>query len=316
MKNKQDHIIAVCCSDVHLSLRPPIARAEEPSWGDAQRRVWMEVSSLMESHQAICIIAGDLFDRWNAPAELINLAMDILPEKVYAIPGNHDLPNHREDLIHKSGFGTLWRAGRIVRLTKRPKYVEHTYGPLALYGRPFGGDTPRPSESGSGKQFYSRVLVTHEYVWRRGYGYFGVGQETHLSARAKDFSRFDTVIVGDNHMGFQGKLESGTRVFNCGTLMRRKSPEGKYKPRVGLLHASGAVTPWLLDTSRDVFHKTEVAEDEAEDVWDESVSRFVEKLGESGKDNTLDFREAIKRAIEKASTRKQVKEIIAEAMDE
>lgn len=314
LRLKSDPIVAVCLSDVHMSLRPPLARSEEKSWIEAQSRVWEEVRGLVTQHNAMTIIAGDLFDRWNAPAELINLAMTLLPpSNVYGIPGNHDLPNHRMDLISKSAWWTLVHSGHIIPLGPTPVVWGDVDRPMALYGRPFGGKTPRPKFDG-GFQLYTHILVTHEFVYTSRTGYEGAPSSGKLHHRGKDFSRFDAVIVGDNHMGFHRVVEE-THVFNCGTLLRRKSNEVRYHPQVGLLHRSGMVSPFWLDTTKDVFTKTSHMENEAEDIWGDSVDHFMIEL-EKAADNVLDFRETIKLAIEKASTRKQVKEIIAEAMDE
>ena len=48
-----------------------------------------QIRDLQKEFDCPVICAGDIFDKWNSPPELINFAYDNLPE-IYAIPGQHD----------------------------------------------------------------------------------------------------------------------------------------------------------------------------------------------------------------------------------
>lgn len=299
-------VAAILVSDIHLSLHPPLARAEEPSWLEAQARVLKQVKDLAEKHKAIVVCAGDIFDKWTQPHEMVNWALDHLPH-MFSIPGNHDLPSHRPELVHRSAYGTLVRAGKITELGKYP--INPPMSPLYLYGRPLNGRIPEVH-----KYLGFHVLVTHQYLWVQGRSYYGASQEHHLRGKiAKKFRAFDVVVVGDNHMSFDRKLKNGAHVINTGTLMRRKSSEIDYRPRVGFLHENGRVSNHYLDTSADVITKTVTPEQEHE--HDTEVSQFIAELSRA-ESCGLDYRDNVRRALDERRATKAVRRVILEAMGE
>src|ERR1700730_8272936 len=110
-------VIALCCSDVHAWSVAPKARSEEKDW----IRVWCgylnQVYSIAEKNNAIVIIAGDLFDKFDPTPEVINAFLDEILSPTYTVAGNHDLEHHRQDNLHKSGYQTLESAGAIKNLS-------------------------------------------------------------------------------------------------------------------------------------------------------------------------------------------------------
>ena len=38
MKKKSPQVLAILCSDLHLQMKPPVARSAEPDWFAAMRR--------------------------------------------------------------------------------------------------------------------------------------------------------------------------------------------------------------------------------------------------------------------------------------
>ncbi len=305
-----DPVLAIACSDVHLSLKPPIARAQEKNWLEAMGRPWTEIKKLSFEYLAPILCAGDIFDRWNAPTELVNWALDNLPD-MFAIPGNHDLPEHRMEGEHRSAYGVLVRAGKIIDLNNDPtEWKAPNKKRLLLYGFPFGGKGIKPVEGMYDDALH--IALTHEYMWIPSTQYPGAPEEGRLRKEDKRFAGFDVVIVGDNHVGFEKHLSIGTNVFNCGTLMRRKSSEVNLTPQVGLIHASGKITPYHLDTSKDVI--TELV-DRQDDDYDVGVALFVEELaGLEAAD--LSFRDAMMIALERSKVSESVRNVLLEALGE
>lgn len=302
-----DEVVALALSDVHLSLNPPLARCEESDWLKAMAKVWQRVKVLAKECGNVPILcAGDLFDKPYASPELINWCLDTLPI-LYAIPGNHDLPGHRPDQEHRSAYGCLVRAGRIVQLGSSPTLA----GSLALYGKPFGGKTPKKVPHHCDALGLLHVLLTHEYLWIPGHSYTGAPKESRLGKRAKRLSRFDVVVVGDNHKGFLRILQDGTRVVNCGTLMRRKSDEALYRPRVWKIMRTGKVRPHYLPLRKEVI--TALVNQEEEDRSE--VEGFIEGLSLL-EPSSLSFREMVERVMRKRKTAANVREAITEAMNE
>jgi len=308
---KKSPIVALLLADIHLGVKVPIAREEEPSWFSAMARPWLEVNDLIRDAKKVngappaVLCAGDIFDRWNSPPEMINWALEHLPT-MYAIPGNHDLPNHRPELAHRSAYGTLVRAGKIIELDSVAKRIYN----LDVYGQPFNEEVPIPLQSDK----VVKVLVTHEYLWTTGTGFAGASEECKLSSVAKKFSGFDVVVVGDNHIGFERRLKGGTFVFNCGALIRRKASEAIHHPRVGLLKMDGTVVIHQLDTSKDKLTREVSLEQEQSEEYRGEVSDFVEGLVGLEADE-LSFQDAIVREMKAQKLTQPVQDILLGAMN-
>lgn len=285
-------VLSVNISDVHLCHLAPVARSAEPDWYAAQHRPLEQCRRLCAEHAAPLVIAGDIFDRWDLKREgmpeLINFAIDIFSQFIYgvfAVPGQHDLPNHRLDEIHRSAFWTLIRSGKVQML--RPGH-ESRIGSLALHGYPWGVPVcPR-----HGGDTAVHLAVVHAYIWKTGHSYPGADEQQHAAKYRDKLRGFSAAVFGDNHKGFM----IGDRLMNCGTLMRRKSDEKDYRPMVGLLYDDGHIEPHFLDTSADRFLE-EPLEPTPKEESDADVSSFLDHL-KSMQADPLNFREAINRTLD------------------
>ena len=295
-------IVAIATADWHLTLRPPVWRSNESDWLAAQQRPLDQILMLQEQYRCPILLAGDVFDRWNSPPELINWAIKVLAtrwDNIYAIPGQHDLPNHRIDDIKRSAFWTLVMVGAIIDYDKEHKDFSLHRFPATRKIEPLVEKSDKLS-----------IAIVHDYVWKAGYGYEGAPADKHLPMGFDGkYYGYDVIIYGDNHKGFLTKVGK-TTVFNCGTLMRRKSDEADYKPWVGLITSEGEVEPHYLDISEDK-HLEAVSKPVDEKL---DIRAFIEELEKLGK-TTLDFEEAIKQYFVRQTERKQVQEIILKAMN-
>lgn len=309
---RTDRILAVCSSDWHLWHKAPVSRVAEPDWYAAMARPLREIRQLMTKYQCPLICAGDVFDRYDPPPELINFALSEIPYPCFAVPGQHDLPYHRLDLIKRSGYQTLVQCGRVRDLA--PDDVTST-NELVMKGFPWGTPLTKCARQHT-LETRPRIAVVHAYVWTKTTGHVGATEDTRCAERRRLLEGFDSLIFGDNHTPFDlkpidgGKGYYGT-VCNCGTLIRRKQDERKHKPSVGLLHQDGSITRHFLDCSQDKFsdalpHKRRV-ELEAEELLEE-----LAKLGDSG----LDFREAVMRRLDEVKVSRGVREAVLRALGE
>lgn len=315
---------AVVCSDIHLSHRPPIARSAEPDWYAAMRRPIKQVRKLTQRYKVPLIIAGDIFDKpgnppkWGAPPELLDFAVrefGLFEHGVYAIPGQHDLPEHSQAKIKQSAYWLLCRYGSVVNLdpAKRAEIVPPGY--LELHPFPWGYDIKPPEKSGSG---WRRVAVVHAYVWIKGRKHPAAPTSQWMGRLAKKLRGYDAAIFGDNHMSFKQTYRKYTdtplTVFNCGTLMRRTIREKDYQPCVGLLYSDGTLTRRKLDCSLDkfVFDKEKLEMDEPDVL---AFKRFAEELESLGVES-LDFAETVERWIEKHKNKldKRTREVLVESL--
>lgn len=295
-------IIGIFCSDIHLSHTAPVWRSEEKSWYNAMRRPLKELKLLQEKYNCPIFCAGDVFDRWNSPAELINFALENLPD-MYAIAGQHDLPLHNLEEIEKSAFWTLVKANKI-KLLNLEKY-EDDY--LIVTGNHYGQEQYKVYP---GKKI--KVHLMHKYIWKKGYSYPNAPEEGNINKLSKNLknNKIDIYVYGDNHKGFIDKINDIT-IFNCGGFMRRKSDEVDYKPHIGLLTSNKEIILYYLDTSNEKYLKLNNTKLKTEEFDMTDLSEELKKLDTEN----FDFKEAVKNYFNSNNISKEIKNIILEAME-
>lgn len=296
---------AILVSDLHLQAKPPVARSTEPDWFAAMARPLNEIANLAEEHGCPVLYAGDIFDRWNAGPEVINFALRHLPHG-YAIPGQHDLPNHNYDDIKRTAYWTLVEAEHIVDLTQgQVTLVGHD---LFLYGFPWGFDPQpiTPSEDGE-----LNVALVHKFIWTDNTGYTGASMVENLVAYKGNLTGYDVVAFGDNHKGFIRHTKGGPTICNCGGMMRRKTDERDYRPGCGLLRADGTVGRHYFDTTQDHFIELTAEAETVDRLLD--MTEFVTGLQALGANDALDFDAAVKRFLTNNDIPPRVREVILSA---
>ena len=298
--------IAIAIADIHACLKPPVARSTEKDWKLTMRGYFKQLHDIAGDLPIIC--AGDVFDKWNAPAELTNFLIHYMP-KMYSVAGNHDAPNHQYKDLDKSAYWTLVQAGTIKNLTPGLSQEVEGKTPITLWGYPSGFEVApckRPHD------MMMDIAVVHDMIWTEATGYIGAKENYRLKAYKERLVGYDVAIFGDNHKPFTAKINNGeTTVFNCGSLMRRTIAEVDHKPSVGVIFNDNTVERKYLDVSKDEFDcSSKVKRKEAESV---EMDAFMDKLKHLS-DTTISFREAVVRSMDSAS--ESVRKIILEALEE
>lgn len=301
---------AIVVSDLHLQPRATLARIEEPDWWRAMARPLLEIEKLALTHDVPVLYAGDIFDRWNAPPEVINFAIRALPAG-YAIPGQHDLPHHRYKDIRRTAYWTLVEAGKLENVPPgKCMWVGDGDRGFMLHGFPWGHEiTPIDPTPGD-----LHIAIVHKYVWQRGAGYPGAPDGGLVKTRKSRHAGYNVVAYGDNHKGFivPGR-GGGPWVINCGGMMRRKGDEIDSTPGCGLVLSDGTVTRHYFDTSEDVIARTTSDEDRVSRVID--ITDFADSLSDLGGSDALDFRAAVKRFFNSNEISQETRGVITEAID-
>jgi hypothetical protein len=237
--------IAILCSDIHLSDKPPIARSDEPDWYEAMARPLRELRDLAGDLPVLC--GGDLFDRWRSPPKLINFAMRELPQNFYSVMGQHDMPYHSWEERRSSAFWTLKTSLHLKLLARKDEFDE--VDGMWVRGFHWGRDLVPNAIPNKGL----KIAVAHKYCWNYTVEDKMVAtEENNVRVHADSLAGFGIALFGDNHKGFSTRGK-GLTVFNAGTFMRRASDEIDYRPMVGILYEDGTVEPHYLDTSREVM---------------------------------------------------------------
>ena len=302
--NKKIEPIAICTSDLHLSHKPPVWRSREPDWYAAMKRPLDEVEDLrqrlIDSGDSGCrlLIAGDIFHKWNSPPSLINFAIDRIPVSSYAIPGQHDLPNHMDEQYENSPYATLCKAGTFID-------VDNTFTGVVsatLFG--YGWNTQL--NLGAGEKGIKQISMIHRYVWMDGCSYHSAPVANKCNQIAEQLGKPKLIISGDNHIGFWHKP---TRIFNCGSLMRLNRDQQNYKPRVGIVYSDCSVIPYYLDTDNDVVADRIGPEEIDNAEQKEEIDDFLHELAQMGRGG-LDYLDAVRRYAKKHDVRKATQQLI------
>lgn len=257
-----------------------------------------QLDGLAKQYEAPIVIAGDVFDRWNPPPELINFAIEHLPQ-VYAIPGQHDLPHHNLDDIKRSAFWTLVEAGTIIPAWNYCRVSEA----LFLHGFPWGAELLSCDRSQEHPGVH--VAVVHRYCWVKGHEYRTAPEENHLKNLVAQLEGYDAWVFGDNHSGF---VRAKGRAINCGGFLRRSQDSRNSKPMVGLMDDFGRLEPYYLDVDQDQF-----VDQEESDVELGLSEEFITEL-KSLSNDPLDFEQSLRNyADTKASG--AVKSLLLDALE-
>lgn len=294
-------VIAIGFSDLHLTLRTPLCRAEK-DWLAVQARYLHEVEALRYRFECPVLFGGDLFDRWDAAPELIEFAYRHLPKDMLCVPGQHDLPNHRLDQAHRSGYGVLRTVGRITDLSGRKVFSNQD---ITVVGYGWGEDL-EPPELSPAQAKRPLVAIAHRYVGYKQYQHPNAPADVGLDAIGKHLDKtFDAALFGDNHLGWAA-MAGECSVINCGGFIRRKSDEFKYSPSIGLLSDDGEWSRYYLTTDEDEF-VPEVSRPNAKPSID--MGSFLDELQELGEQG-LDFEAAVKQYLEHTKPEPAVRELI------
>jgi len=302
-----DKVIAILCADIHLSLKPPRVRREEPNWFRAMKRSLDDLAELSSIHNAPILCAGDIFNHWNADSDLINFALKYLPE-MYATPGQHDLPLHNIDLIEKSAFWSMCLADRIIPVfTEEPVMAKNG---IILHGFPWGKKIQPLKTKIKGK---IHVALVHDFFWKKGFTHPKAPRNNHISKYKERVIGYNAVVFGDNHNGFKTKL-NGVPIWNCGTLMRRRLQEKDYQPRIGLLCSSGRIITHWVNKKNERFKSLEEDFKGTFAGTTQEVADMLHGLREAQVHN-FDFIEAVEFLMKKYSVKNKIRKHILEALD-
>lgn len=264
--------LAILTSDWHLRSKVPASRMETCWYSVMKERMdYLKglQESLSEKPATIPILAaGDIFDRWNPSSELISWALDNIPDNVWAIPGQHDLPYHDYAGRMEGAYGALVKAGKL-----RDLHAEEWntgYRNLGVWAMPWGHYKPTESKVAD-----VTVCMIHKYVWATSDTKFpGADTESNVVA-LKWQNLYDTVLIGDNHIPW--------RVGNCfnhGSLFSMSINQKDHQPRVGVLYDDRTIELLPCTAPKEMREVTTKA------TTDLSLSHaVVQELGTLERDN-------------------------------
>lgn len=305
--------IAIAVADLHLQMKPPPCRMEEPDWFEAMGRSLDALGILKNKHNVPILCAGDVFDKWNSPPELINFAFENIPDAMHAIPGQHDIPNHVMRHMDKSAFQSLINSQVLESLINTVFEADY-YTPTMEYdvcvrGFPWGSEIKPPERDGNAG---IDIAVIHKYIWNAQHAHPKVGQNEHVYYLEESLKGYDFAVFGDNHIPFT-IMVGDCRVVNCGSFMTRRFKDD-HRPRAWLLFDDQSVDRYYLDSKDDVI--TDMSPKVNAAIEASKMDRFdkmLEDLEGLGSD-AMDFTEALNRVL--VSYTKKVREAVLDMLED
>jgi len=292
---------AIFTSDWHLRENNPICRTD--NFIEAQTRKLHFISDLQKKHNCPIILGGDLFDHWKPSPWLLGYCFRNLPDNIYAIAGNHDLPAHSMENIERSGINVLADAGKIKLLHSDDAY---SLGKFSAVGFPWGTEM-----CGVKRSRTPFVAVVHHLVFKGKEPFPGasVSGGTAKSIIEK-LHGFGAICVGDNHQTFVERVGSQVLV-NAGSLLRTTAAQADHKPCVFLWCAdTNEVEQVFLPIEQGVVSREHI---EVKKQRDDRIECFVSNL-KKDVDVGLSFGDNISKRIAADNVSKPVQKLIYNAM--
>jgi len=287
-RTKGVEVSAILTSDWHLRETTPICRTD-----DFQETQWCKVAfvaQLQTRYDCPVLHAGDLFDYWKPSPHLLSVTLQLLPNKFHTIYGQHDLPQHSLDLLHKSGIFTLYNANRL----------------KVLGGTHFGQDLTRESEI-IGQR---RILVWHKLVWTKTPPWPDC-REMRAEDVLRKWPQYELIVTGDNHKPFVVYGEKNILV-NPGSLMRQTADQTDHRPRVYLWYAkSNTVEPIYIPIEKGVISREHIEKKAERDL---RIEAFISRLSDDWKAG-LSFEENLQKFFDENTIRDSIKDIIWKSIE-
>lgn len=261
------------------------------------------------------IIAGDIFDVPRPPIEIVNYAMHVFSQfggKIFAIPGQHDLPSHDIDCMKSAAYGTLKFVPNFHNLGSGPFYLnDFVHGKeLRIYGAGWGLHLQDEIEQVAG---VINIGACHRYLWKDDSTKHEMAEDKDNVKKWADkkYARYDVVIIGDNHSQWEWRRNPTTFVNN-GSIMIRSVIQvvGGFTPKFTAIYEDGSAESIPFSSADPAWFRP-VMEKGTPDVETTTIDHvdFIEELQKVSGDTT-DVMEAINLALQSSDITEQAIKLI------
>lgn len=283
---------AILTADWHLREDKPVCRTDD-FWKTQWEKVRF-IAELQKQHDCVVYHAGDLFNHWKPSPFLLSTTMKFLPDNMYIIYGNHDLPQHSLKLEHKSGL-----------------YALKTAKELHLY--PMGHWGTQPEAYAQLEVLWRRdnrsIFLWHTMNWQ-GKRPWPDCTDPSAHSLLKKYAQFDLIVTGHNHKPFVEEMD-GRLLVNPGSITRQAVDE-THQPRVYLWFAEdNTVESVFIPIEAGAITKEHI---EIKEMRDDRIQAFITKL-DGDWETALDFEDNLESFFDKNKTPKLIKGIIYKALE-
>ena len=221
-------VTAILTSDMHI--RNTVPRNRIDNYFLAQEKKIKFIKQLQLDHNIPILDAGDLFDKWDSSPFLEAWAIKNLPNDIYTIPGNHELPSHDVNNLERSSLHVLEVAEKICLLQKNSfskNFLCKNGEYLFFFGFPWGSEPSNyPCAEGKMIALIHSMVIDTPLSYKDTSAVFG-------EALLDYMSNFDLIVTGHNHKSFVVEKD-GRFLVNPGSMMRMSKSQINDEPRVYL----------------------------------------------------------------------------------
>lgn len=270
-KQNKGEPTAILSADWHLRADTPVCRTDD--YISAMQNKVNFIIDLAKKHQIPILIAGDLGHKSQWPNWLLEWTINKFREtNIIAIPGQHDLPNHKLELLEQSGIGVL-QAANAINLPLY-HYCSETLN-FETYCYPYGKEiehrnlinVPSPS---------NLICMTHQMVIESEAWFPGQVAKKGIELLI-NFPEYDLILSGDNHKPFVVKHE-GRLLVNPGSIMRNTTDQINHEPRVYLWYKDiNEVEAVYLPIQKDVVRTDHIINVDIK-ARDSRMESYIERV--------------------------------------
>jgi len=299
---------AIITADIHLRDTIPICRTDD--FWEAQAKKIKKLCDVQKEFGDIPILdGGDLFHKWASSPYLEAWAIKNLPENIFTVPGNHEMPSHNLNLMSKSSLSVLEAAGKLEVLTDK----HHIMKDINIVGFPYGVDIKEYLNNDNFEldldDICINVALIHQYVDKEGTPWFD-NKAMSADELLDLLPQFDLIITGHNHKNFLFK-RGDQLLVNTGSMMRTTTTQKDYCPLFYLWYANSNTVeaiPYPIET--DVISIEHIQKEKQKE---ERYNSFINKLNDNY-DIELSFEKNLEKHFKHNIIRKPVEAIIRESM--
>lgn len=298
--------ILIMTSDWHLREDTPVARTDD--YAEAQWHALKRINQLSYQYDIPVLHAGDLVHKWRPIKPSLypgffGRVNQMLPKQFFVVPGQHDLPEHRLELLNESALqllmpyrgSILWQAGVWTEIVKGVRVRAYPYG-----------TTPEPADRTDG----FKICAAHFLTWHKDKPFPGCKDDNAMTV-LKRLKGYDLILVGDNHQTFQVEYRART-LLSPGSLMRMTAKQMEHKPAVFLLYRNGTIKRMPLPVRKNALTREHLEEKE---VRQKRFGAYVDRVGK-GMAHELDYCERLRQWMKGNMTRQEVRKALNTAMEE
>jgi len=286
----------ILTADWHIRDTTPRCRTDN-YWMKQWNKI-NQVLQIAQEEDAVVLIAGDVFDKPRVSNQTIEKFMSVLRTYsdvlVLAIAGNHDLPGHNLDNLHRSAIGIMFQSGLIgTQSTVFNNIIDLVH---------FGEEIPNEGN----------ILVYHELMWYKKRPFPGAPETGNAKTFFKKHKKhYDLILTGDNHQQFE-LYDDDCLMINPGPIMRMSADQWDFKPAVYLYDSEdGSFDIIELEVQDGVVQRDHI--EEKKDKENRSKA-FIKRMKDT--DMEMDFVQNMSNYIAANKINKKTEDIIWEVIDD